>query len=114
MFLAGYGTDSIKRKAHHIPEGYLLDKAGIGVTEMKKNKMDSFCCGGGGGQMWMETDAETRVNHQRLQDAIDTKSDTVVTSCPYCLTMFEDAIGAKGLGEEIEVKDIIEVLLEVE
>lgn len=88
-----------------------LFQKNLNVLEMKNNQMDSFCCGGGGGQMWLETDAETRINHQRLQEALDTGADTILTACPYCLTMFEDAIGAKGLQGKIEVKDITETLV---
>ncbi len=80
-------------------------------TEMEHNKVNSFCCGGGGGQMWLETDAETRINHNRLEDAVKTGADTILTACPYCLTMFEDAIGAKGLQDKIEVLDLIEIAL---
>lgn len=60
--------------------------------------------------MWMETDAETRINHQRLQEAVDTGADFIVTACPYCLTMFEDAIGSKGLQNQVKVLDITEAL----
>ncbi len=81
-------------------------------VEMDRNRRDSFCCGGGGGQMWLETDAETRVNKQRLQQALDTGADVVATACPYCLTMFEDAISSGGHAGEIKAMDITELLLE--
>ena len=58
----------------------------------------------------METDADKRINHKRLQDAIDVEADVVATACPYCLTMFEDAANSKGLGEQLQVLDISEVL----
>lgn len=90
----------------------LLDRAGFERIEMTQCKANSFCCGGGGGQMWLETDAETRVNHQRLNQTLDTGVDTVITACPYCLTMYEDAINSKGLGEQIKVLDLAEVLAE--
>jgi len=60
--------------------------------------------------MWMETDAETRINQQRLQDALDVKTDVVATACPYCLLMFDDAIRSKGLSEQVEVMDIAEII----
>lgn len=88
----------------------LLDKAGIKRVELNRYAENSFCCGGGGGQMWMETDAETRINHHRLQDALDAKTDFVATACPYCLIMFDDAIRSKGLGEQMKVMDIAEIL----
>src|SRR3990172_7957698 len=90
----------------------LLEGAGINMVEMKRQKEDAFCCGGGGGGMWMETDANTRINHRRLQDALDVKADVVATACPYCLTMMEDAVNSKGLGNEVRVLDITEILVE--
>jgi len=90
----------------------LLDERGVNRVEMKRNKEDSFCCGGGGGGMWMETDANTRINHHRLQDALDVNADVVATACPYCLTMMDDAIKSKGLGNEVRVLDITEILVE--
>ena len=88
----------------------LLDAAELNRGEMKRNKANSFCCGGGGGHMWLETDAETRVNHRRLEEALDAKAEVIATACPYCLTMFADAINSKGLGDEIQVMDISEIL----
>lgn len=90
----------------------LLDATEANIVEMNNAKSNSFCCGGGGGQMWLETDAETRINYQRLKEAVDTGADLIVTACPYCLTMFEDAIGAKGLQETIRVLDVTEALIE--
>jgi len=88
----------------------LLDNSGVTRVEMVRQKENSFCCGGGGGGMWMETDASTRINHRRLQDALDVKADVVATACPYCLIMFDDAIRSKGIGDEIKVMDIAEIL----
>jgi len=88
----------------------LLDNAGITRIEMVRQKENSFCCGGGGGGMWMETDASTRINHRRLQDALDVKADVVATACPYCLIMFDDAVSSKGIGDDIKIMDIAEIL----
>jgi Fe-S oxidoreductase/nitrate reductase gamma subunit len=88
----------------------LLDKAGVNRVEMARKGENSFCCGGGGGGMWLETDANTRINHRRLKDALDAKAEVVATACPYCLLMFDDAIRSKGIGEQIKVMDIAELL----
>jgi len=88
----------------------LLNQAGVDLVELPRKLENSFCCGGGGGQMWLETDAETRINHRRLEEALVVNAETIATACPYCLLMFDDAIRSKGLGEEIQVKDISEVL----
>ena len=60
--------------------------------------------------MWMETDADKRINVLRIQDALDTQADVVATACPYCLLMFDDAIRSKGIGEQVQVMDIAEVI----
>jgi Fe-S oxidoreductase/nitrate reductase gamma subunit len=88
----------------------VLDGANVARVELARQGENSFCCGAGGGGMWIETDADKRINQHRLQDALDAKVDTVATACPYCLIMYEDAITAKGAGEEIKVMDIAEVL----
>jgi Fe-S oxidoreductase len=88
----------------------LLKKADLIPLEMDTAKNDSFCCGGGGGAMWLETTADTRINQHRLQHAMDINADTITTACPYCLIMFDDALRSKGLADEIEVLDIIEIL----
>lgn len=88
----------------------LLKEAGIPIVEMPRHGMNSLCCGGGGGQMWMETDANTRINHVRLKDAQAVSAGVVATACPYCLLMFDDAIRSKGLGEQVQVMDVAEML----
>ena len=89
----------------------LLDKASENRVEMARSGENSFCCGAGGGGMWVETPSDKRINQKRLQDAIDVKADVVATACPYCLTMFEDAVNVKGLGEKMQILDISEVLV---
>ncbi len=88
----------------------LLDQAGYELVEMLNSGENSFCCGGGGGQMWMETDADQRINQKRMQDALETRAGTVATACPYCLLMFDDAIRSKGISDELQVLDIVELL----
>ena len=88
----------------------LLAQAGVNPVELPRHGENSFCCGGGGGQMWLETDANTRINHRRLGDALQVQAEVVATACPYCLLMFDDAVRSKGLGEQIQIMDIAEVL----
>jgi Fe-S oxidoreductase len=88
----------------------LLSQTNLDWVEMNKTAENSFCCGGGGGQMWMETDANTRINHRRLTDALETGAEVVATACPYCLLMFDDAIRSKGIGDQIQVMDLAEVM----
>lgn len=88
----------------------LLSQTKQDCVEMNRTGENSFCCGGGGGQMWMETDANTRINHRRLTEAIETGAEVVATACPYCLLMFDDAIRSKGIGDQIQVMDLAEVM----
>ncbi len=94
------------------PRAALTSIPGLKVDEMKQRRQDAFCCGGGGGHMWMEIDPSTRVNHRRLDQAMnETNADVIVTACPYCLIMFEDGIKSKGLSDQIATQDIAEVIL---
>ena len=85
---------------------------GITLQEMDRNRERSFCCGAGGGRMWMEEHLGTRINHSRFEDAVKTKADMIGTACPFCLTMLEDATKDKEMEESIKVRDVTEVVLE--
>jgi len=94
------------------PRTALTSITGLEIDEMKQRRQDAFCCGGGGGHMWMEIDPNTRVNHRRLDQAVnETDADVIVTACPYCLIMFEDGIKDKGLSDRLAAQDIAEVIL---
>ena len=82
------------------------------VTELPRRRSDSFCCGGGGGHMWMEEDPEKRVSARRVEEIVRAGVNCVATACPYCLTMLEDGLKAKGAEEGIKARDISEVLAE--
>ena len=61
--------------------------------------------------MWMEIDPATRINHRRLDELVEeAHADTVITACPYCLIMFEDAISSKGISDSVNAMDISEVI----
>ena len=66
-----------------------------GVTEMRRNRNRSFCCGGGGGRVWMEEKIGKRINNTRVQEALDTGAEAMAAACPFCITMFEDGIKAR-------------------
>ena len=80
------------------------------LIEMERHCTNSFCCGGGGAIVWMEEDADKRVNEIRAKEASKTGADCVAVGCPYCMTMMSD--GMKSIGDEKQVKDISEILLE--
>ena len=83
---------------------------GNDLIEMERHGTNSFCCGGGGAQIWMEEDADKRVNEIRAREASKTGADTVAVGCPFCMTMMSD--GLKSIGDGKAVKDISEILLE--
>jgi Fe-S oxidoreductase/nitrate reductase gamma subunit len=80
------------------------------ICELPRRRSASFCCGGGGGHMWMEEDPDKRVNNRRIEEVMNTGVNCVATACPYCLTMFEDGIKAKGTEETIKAVDLAELL----
>jgi Fe-S oxidoreductase len=88
---------------------YLPD---IKLVEMEQNKKRGFCCGGGGGRMWLEESIGQRISENRIDQVIATKAQLVATACPYCLQMFDDAIKAKQAEETLKVKDIAELIAE--
>ncbi len=93
------------------PRDVLQSVTGLKAVEMPRRKEAGFCCGGGGGQMWMETDPSTRINQRRLDEAIQAaRAQVIVTACPYCLIMMDDAIRSKGVSESVGAVDLAEVL----
>lgn len=82
------------------------------VIEMAMNKRESFCCGAGGGRMFMEEHQGKRINHQRTDQAIATGARIIATACPFCMTMMSDGIKDKNQDDNIVVKDIAEIIAE--
>ena len=70
----------------------------------------SFCCGGGGGRVWMEEKIGRRINNTRVEEALATGADALAAACPFCITMFEDGIKGVGAQERFAVEDIAEIL----
>jgi len=91
------------------PRQAIKTATGTVPTEMKRNKQNSFCCGAGGGRMWMEERLGTRINLTRVKEALVQNPDTLCVTCPYCLTMFEDGLKDEK-AENVHVKDIAEIV----
>ena len=85
---------------------------GLKLMELPDSMRDSLCCGGGGGRIWMETPKGERFSDLRLRQALDLGAEVLVTSCPYCISNFEDSKLTLDVVDQIEIKDISEVIRE--
>jgi Fe-S oxidoreductase len=86
---------------------------GIELREFDRCRERSLCCEGGGGKMWVESESkEERLAEIRIDDAREMGADVVAVSCPFCLLTLEDATKVKGVDEEMQVLDILELLAE--
>jgi Fe-S oxidoreductase len=94
------------------PREALRKIPGLELMEMPDSLEDSLCCGGGGGRIWMETVKGERFSDLRLEQAIGVGAEVLVTSCPYCITNFEDSRLTLDVTENVEVKDITEIIQE--
>jgi len=92
------------------PRGVVNALPGVELVEMGRNRNKSFCCGGGGGRMFMEETSGTRINQARVNEAIDTGAEVLCAACPFCMTMFEDGIRGVGAEETFAVKDLAELV----
>ena len=103
------------------PRQVLKKIPGLELNEMPDSQANSLCCGGGGGRIWMETLKNERFSDLRLEQAIGVGAEVLVTSCPYCITHFEESrltlLDSESQetedSEVIEIKDITEILQEV-
>ncbi len=88
----------------------VLGAAGVTVTEMERSGKTTFCCGAGGGRMWMEETRGTRINAERTRQVLETGAATVATACPFCMVMLSDGLAAVEGGTTVVAQDISEVL----
>jgi len=92
------------------PRELLRAVPGVNVVEMKRSRSRGFCCGAGGGRMWMEEKEGKRVNIERTEEALALKPDVIGTACPFCMTMIIDGVKAKEAAETVAVKDVAELV----
>uniref|UniRef100_C6E988 4Fe-4S ferredoxin-type domain-containing protein n=1 Tax=Geobacter sp. (strain M21) TaxID=443144 RepID=C6E988_GEOSM len=91
------------------PRSVIQAVTGTAAGEMGRSLDKAFCCGAGGGRMWLEEHEGTPINRARVAEALALKPDTICVSCPFCMTMFED--GVKEVpGAGVQVKDLAEVV----
>lgn len=92
------------------PRSVLGAVPGLELVEMDRSREQSFCCGAGGGRMWMEEKVGQKINQNRSQQALATGATTVATACPFCLTMMRDGMQSLGEEDRVTVKDFAEIL----
>jgi Fe-S oxidoreductase len=88
----------------------MLEKIGS-VRRPKRWGEKTFCCGGGGGNYWYEVPEKRRISHERLEQLLELKPEIIITFCPYCKAMLDDAAHAKEL-EHLEILDAAELIYE--
>ena len=91
------------------PPRELLESTGVTITEMPRNKERAFCCGAGGGRMWQEEKLGSRINMNRVDEAIATGAQEIAVGCPFCRVMVSD--GVTGRQSDVEVLDVAQALL---
>ena len=95
------------------PRNILESIPGLDFVEMKRKKENSFCCGGGAGRTWTDdTEPENRPAVNRINEAMELGVESIITACPFCVSMLEDAVKVLDVEDKIRVKDISEIFKE--
>jgi len=90
----------------------LLDRVPTeaGRVELPRNRENGFCCGAGGGRMWMEEKIGSRVNHNRVDEVLASGVDTVATACPFCTIMLTDGVNDRNAADKVQVLNVSELV----
>lgn len=93
------------------PRKVLNNMPGIKLEEFKRTKQDSLCCGGGGGRMWSDFNAEeSRIANIRAKEGIEAGANVLVTACPFCLINLDDAVKSVNVEDLLKVKELAELV----
>jgi Fe-S oxidoreductase len=93
------------------PRTLLKSISGLRFSEMDRSRNKAFCCGAGGGRMWMEeTLGDQKINNARTEQALILDPDIIGVCCPFCTTMLEDGLKDRNMEEKVKVYDIAELL----
>jgi Fe-S oxidoreductase/nitrate reductase gamma subunit len=91
----------------------VMAAAGLNLVEIEKSKNFGFCCGAGGGRMWLEEDAVEgykRINDTRTDQLLEPAPEMIITNCPFCLTMISDGVKGAEVEDQTKVFDLAEVI----
>ena len=92
------------------PRAILQSLSNNGFKELDRHGRESFCCGAGGGRMWMEENIGKRINLERTEEMVEHNASNVAVGCPFCLTMIEDGMKELEKEEEIKTLDVAELV----
>jgi Fe-S oxidoreductase len=95
---------------YEAPRADIMAATGKAPAEMERNHKRGFCCGAGGGRMWLEESLGTRINIERTEEALKSDPQTICVACPYCMTMFADGLKDKGADTKVQVLDVAEIV----
>ncbi|MAF33324.1 MAG: (Fe-S)-binding protein [Desulfobacterales bacterium] len=95
------------------PREVLKKIPALELNEMPESRETSLCCGGGGGRIWMETPKGERFSDFRIEQAVGVGAEVLATSCPYCITHFEESRLTLEDSESLVIKDITEIVAEM-
>jgi Fe-S oxidoreductase len=92
----------------------LLRRLGCTLVEMPRNRDNSFCCGAGGGRIWIpDKPGQERPSENRIREAVSLPDvDLFVVACPKDVTMYEDAIKTSGNADKLELRELTELIEE--
>jgi Fe-S oxidoreductase len=95
---------------YEAPRAVVKAATGKAPDEMERNHKRGFCCGAGGGRMWLEESLGSRINIERTEEALKQNPKTICVACPYCMTMFADGLKDKGVDSKVQVLDVAEIV----
>jgi Fe-S oxidoreductase len=96
------------------PPRRVIRATGSEIVEMPRHREHGFCCGAGGGRIWMEeTEVVERPSEARIQEAMQVEGVQIfAVACPKDITMYSDAVKTTGREDMLQVKDLIELVHE--
>ena len=97
---------------YEAPRAAITNIPGMEIIEVNRSKDRGFCCGAGGGRMFMEEHVGKKVNIERTEELVATNADTIAVNCPFCMTMITDGVKELEKAESVKVRDVSEILLE--